>query len=244
MESFLVDFHCHLDLFTDFQNILEKCNSLNLEIISVTNAPCVWQTNLALSQKYSRVHIALGLHPQLAKKHYKEIELFEKYLKETRFIGEVGLDGSEEIADTFEMQKEAFVQILKCCASEGNKVLSVHSRGASREVIDAIASYLPQQKGKTVLHWFTGTNAEALEAIKLGCYFSVNSRMLISNKGKALLNIIPPERVLTETDTPFIKGLGYPFNIEQTIESLAAFWALSATLVKDLIYKNFVDLTT
>lgn len=239
MESFLVDSHCHLDLFPSFPNILEKCSSLNLEVLSVTNAPCVWQTNLALSQRYSRIHVALGMHPQLANKHYNEMKLFEKYLKETRFIGEVGLDGSEEIVNTFEIQKEVFVWILKCCAFEGGKVLSVHSRKASREVIDVIAKYLPKEKGRTILHWFTGTRTQVLEAVKLGCYFSVNNCMLINKKGRALLDTIPPERVVTETDAPFISNLEYPLDIEQTIKSLAAFWVLPINSIKELVYKNF-----
>lgn len=244
MESLLVDLHCHLDLFPNFPNILEKCNSLKLEVLSVTNAPCVWQRNFDLSQKYSRIHVALGIHPQLAQKHYKEIDLFEKYLKETRFIGEVGLDGSEEIVNTFEIQKEVFMRILKCCAFEGNKVLSIHSRRASREVIDAIAKFLPKEKGKTILHWFTGTRTEVIEAVKLGCYFSVNNCMLINKRGRALFDAIPPERVVTETDAPFVSNLEYPFDIEQTIRSLSSFWRLPINSIKDLIYKNFVELNS
>lgn len=244
MESFLVDLHCHLDLFPNFPNILERCSSLNLEVLSVTNAPCVWQKNFDLSQKYPRIHVALGLHPQLAQKHYKEIELFEKYLKETRFIGEIGLDGSEEIINTFEIQKEIFIRILKCCALEGNKILSIHSRRASREVIGAIAKYLPKEKGKTILHWFTGTKTEIVEAVKLGCYFSINNCMLINKRGRVLLDVIPPERILTETDAPFVSNLEYPLDIEQTIRSLSSFWNLPIDSVKELICKNFEELNS
>ena len=244
MASYLIDSHSHLDLFPNFIQILQKCDSVDIELITVTNAPSVWQTNRALSGKYPRIHAALGFHPQLTKERYREIDLFEKYLNQARFVGEIGLDGSKEIVHTFETQKEIFVRILQCCASEGNKVLSVHSRKASREVIEIIAKYLPKQKGKTILHWFTGTKTEVAEAVKLGCYFSINNCMLINKKGRALLDMIPPERVVTETDAPFINNLGYPFNIEQTVKSLANFWALPIISTKDLIYKNFIDLTT
>lgn len=244
MASYFIDSHSHLDLFPNFKQILQKCGSADIEIITVTNAPCVWQTNRALSRNYPRIHAALGFHPQLVKERYREIDLFEQYLKETRFIGEIGLDGSKEMISTFGIQKDIFIRILKNCALEGNKILSIHSRRASKEVIDAISDYFPKEKGRSILHWFTGTNNEALEAVKLGCYFSINNYMITNTKSKDLIRILPPEKILTESDSPFINTPDYPSNIEQIIMYLSEAWTIAPSLVKDKIYMNFKSLLT
>jgi TatD DNase family protein len=65
-------------------------------------------------------------------------------------------------------------------------------------------------RGQTVLHWFTGTKAEARRAVELGCYFSVNAQMLETDKGRDLVGILPNDRLLTETDGPFTKFGGRP----------------------------------
>jgi TatD DNase family protein len=236
--SILVDFHCHLDLFSDHVSILEECEKMRIETLAVTNAPSVFPRNQMLSKNLRYVHTALGLHPQLAFERQKELKLFEEYLMHTRFVGEVGLDASAEYAQTLGIQRQIFQQVLNLCANAGGKVLSVHSRRTSQEVIEQIEKLLPSDKGRVILHWFTGTKTQAREAIQAGCFFSINRRMLESPRGRELVASLPPERILTESDGPFIRIGNHPTkpkDVMETVEMLAKLWETdTATTLKRL----------
>ncbi len=77
---------------------------------------------------------------------------------ETRFVGEVGLDGGPEYSSTLEIQRLVFRRILELCALAGGKILTVHSRRAAREVINVLKELLPLD---TQANGFDN-NAEAL----------------------------------------------------------------------------------
>src|SRR3546814_17537329 len=63
---------------------------------------------------------------------------------------------------------------------------------------------LPPDRAGVVLHWFTGSKADVRRAVDRGCYFSVNEGMLASATGLRVMREIPIDRVLTETDGPFL----------------------------------------
>lgn len=243
--SGLVDFHCHLDLYPDHLGLIEECERLGIKTLSVTNAPSVWPRNKRSVEYCRHVRVALGLHPQLAHEREREIELFERYLPETRYVGEVGLDGSPDYSSTKGIQRRIFRRILELCAQAGGKVLTVHSRRATREVIEMISTYLPQDRGKVVLHWFTGTKREAKQAIEAGCYFSVNIRMLESEQRRDLVDSLPRDLVLTETDGPFVRigeAVTKPKDVVKTIEGLASLWKTDEPNVIASIKENLITL--
>lgn len=91
MDAF-VDAHCHIDLYKSPQAIVEQAEAQHIYTIAVTNAPSVFSHTAALTAGSKYVRAALGLHPELAHSHGNEIEQFFRYLPETRFVGEVGLD--------------------------------------------------------------------------------------------------------------------------------------------------------
>jgi hypothetical protein len=76
-----------------------------------------------------------------------------------------------------------------------------------------------------VLHWFTGTAAEARRAVDLGCYFSINAEMLANEKRGALVKALPLNRLLTETDGPFTQTdnrPSRPSDVGRALDGLAA----------------------
>jgi len=221
----LVDFHCHLDLYPDPEAAIAEADAAGVYTLTVTTTPRAWPRNLALTQRTKYVRAALGLHPQLVAKHSDELSLWEKHLSETRYIGEVGLDAGPQHFRSLDLQKQVFERILKLCADAGGKILTVHSVRSAKAVLDLIETYLPPAKGKVVLHWFTGSKAEARRAVELGCYFSVNARMLQGDKGRDLVSSLPTDRLLTETDGPFTETGGRasrPRDVASTVQELAA----------------------
>lgn len=237
----LVDFHCHLDLYADHEQQIRRCEALRTKILAVTNAPSVWPRNREMVSGCKHIRVALGLHPELAAKRGHEMALFEQLLKQSRYVGEVGLDGSPQLADTFAIQREVFGRILGLCAHEGGKVLTVHSRRAAKDVIALIGAELPADRGRVVLHWFTGSAGEAAQAVKLGCYFSVNSVMLTTGRGRQLVAGLPPERVLTETDGPFVSFQGHPAipgDVLAVVQGLADVWGVHETAAATRVHDN------
>lgn len=204
----MIDFHCHLDLYPDPRRVAGDCQSRKVYVLSVTNTPSAWAGTAALVREEARIRTALGLHPQIAHERKGELKLFERLIQETPYVGEIGLDGSPEFRGHGSDQVTAFTRILEVCASAGGRVLSIHSRRAAKPVLDLLAKC--QDAGTPILHWFSGTFRELSRAVGLGCWFSVGPAMLAGDKGRALVAKMPRDRVLTETDGPFVQVDGKP----------------------------------
>ena len=92
----LVDFHCHLDLYPNPESAIAEADAAGVFTLTVTTAPKAWPRNLAVTQRTCYVRAALGLHPQLIASHSGELLLWDKHLRETRYVGEVGLDAGPQ----------------------------------------------------------------------------------------------------------------------------------------------------
>lgn len=219
-----VDFHCHLDLYPDFEAAIAKAEAAHVYTLTVTTTPKAWPRNHELTRGMRYVRAALGLHPQLVAERVGELALWERYLSETRYVGEVGLDAGPRFYKSLDTQKQVFRAVLERCATAGGKILTVHSVRSVPAVLEMIESHLPQDRGIVVLHWFTGTKAEARRAVALGCYFSINAEMMRSDRGQALVAELPASRILTETDGPFTRidsMPAEPASVGTTISAIA-----------------------
>ena len=150
--------------------------------------------------------------------------LFRSYLANARYVGEIGLDAGPRFYRSLPDQERIFERILRACAEQGGKILSVHSTRAVGKVLTHIERILPPSRGRVVLHWFTGSISEARRAAALGCYFSINKEMLNSPKHSQLIAKLPDDRLLTETDGPFVLSQGKPIrprDIANTVSQLA-----------------------
>lgn len=219
-----VDFHCHLDLYPDFEGAIAKAEAARIYTLTVTTTPKAWPRNHELTRGTRYVRAALGLHPQLVAERADELALWERHLPETRYVGEVGLDAGPRFYKSLEAQKQVFRAVLERCADDGGKILTVHSVRSVPAVLEMIERHLPQDRGVVVLHWFTGTRAEARRAAALGCYFSINAEMMRSDRGRALVAALPMDRLLTETDGPFTQVHGrpaVPIDARRAIDAIA-----------------------
>lgn len=212
MTTNLVDFHCHLDLYSNHLAVIADCEREGIHTLSVTTTPKAWPRNHELAAKTRYVRVALGLHPQLVAERAEELQLWEDYLPQARYVGEVGLDAGTRFYRSFELQKKVFERILKLCALAGNKILTIHSSRAASTVLGMIEMHLPPNRGQVVLHWFSGNRTEAKRAVELGCYFSVNAEMLKNDSHRDLFSELPLDCLLTETDGPFCKRRGRPLH--------------------------------
>ena len=210
MKNALIDFHCHLDLYPDFEDLVQECERRRVFTLAVTTTPKAWSRNRDVASATKHVRAALGLHPQLVAERWGETDIWIRLLPESRYVGEVGLDAGPAHFRSLDRQKDVFRTVLQACAAEGGKILSVHAVRAVKATLDMIEEHLPPGRGAVVLHWFTGTLAEARRAANLGCYFSVNASMLRNERGRKLVESLPLNRLLTETDGPFTEEDGRP----------------------------------
>jgi TatD DNase family protein len=237
----LVDFHCHLDLYPDLDAAVKEAEDAGVYTLAVTTTPKAWPRNFDLTRLTRHVRAGLGLHPQLVAERHAEIALWESYLPQTRYVGEVGLDAGPQYYRSFDLQKEVFERILKQCATAGGKVLSVHSVRAATPVLDLVEACLPADRGQVVLHWFTGSKAEARRATELGCYFSINAAMMTKERGRDLIATLPLERLLTETDGPFTQVSGRPArpaDVETTLDTLANLRGVTSEVAAEKVRTN------
>lgn len=241
----LVDFHCHLDLFSDFEETILECEREMIYTLAVTTTPRAWPRNFELTKEKKFVRAALGLHPQLVGDLPNELETWESHFFQAKYIGEVGLDASPKFYKFYNDQIKVFDHISSRCALSGGKVLSIHSVRSIDKVLDVIEKHRTNQNNKVVLHWFTGTRKQAERAVKLNCYFSVNLPML--QKSTSLLNYVPISRLLTETDGPFAKLSGSPMrpkDVVQCLPYISSALKMTAESTRDLIAENLKQLLT
>jgi TatD DNase family protein len=223
----------------------KACQERQLYVLSVTTTPSAWRGTSALAEGARRVRTALGLHPQLAHERKGELALFERLLPETRYVGEIGLDGTPEHRRYWNDQIDVFTRILTMCSSHGGRVLSIHSRRAVTGVLDHLDR--EPNAGTPVLHWFSGSFSELSRAVSFGCWFSVGPAMLTGGKGRALVSRMPKDRVLTETDGPFAQVEGRsasPWDAALAVMGLAEVWDMTKQEVERLLLENLLRLTS
>jgi TatD DNase family protein len=235
----MIDFHCHLDLFPNPQSLISECEGAGVHVLSVTTTPSAWHGTLALAPTSKHIRTALGLHPELAHERHGELALFDRFLPETRYVGEIGLDHSAGTEANWPVQSRVLTHILRSCQEAGGRILSLHSRGSANEVLDHLERF--PRAGTAVLHWLSCGVTDLERAIALGCWFSVGPTMLMSKKGNDLVSHMPKDRVLTESDGPFAMFQGRqatPLDTAHAIPLLTRIWGQSGEQVRVQLFEN------
>ncbi|MES2093506.1 MAG: Qat anti-phage system TatD family nuclease QatD [Actinomycetota bacterium] len=235
----MIDFHCHLDLYQSPIAVADESQRRGVGLLSVTTTPSAWNGTARLAEGRSAIRTAIGLHPQLAGQRKHELALFDRYLERTPFVGEVGLDGAPECRTFWEDQLEVFDHVLRACSTGDEKIISIHSRRAAKDVLDHLDRY--EQIKTPVLHWFSGSRSELERAIGRGCWFSVGPAMLAGAKGRDLVAGMPNDKIVLETDGPFAQvrrqGLN-PWDITTVLGPIAELWGVSEHEAKKQIEAN------
>jgi TatD DNase family protein len=194
------DTHFHLDLAKDPEAVAKLINLEKIYTLAVTNLPQLFEHTERLCKGSGYLRPALGFHPELIFKYEHQINLFASLIKRTKYIGEIGLDNYNKTAEDYLKQKKVFTEIINLCAAEKNKILTIHSRWAEKDVIDIIGGNFP---GKVILHWYSGSLKNLEAALSNGYFFSINLPMTRTENGKKIISAIPDDRLLLETDGPF-----------------------------------------
>lgn len=195
----------HFDLYKDKREVLEQIENNRSYTIAVTNLPEIFNNYQAEFDwtKFKYVRLALGFHPELVNQYHWQLNKFIEMLSKTRYIGEIGLDYSTNNALFKDAQKDVFQHIILECSKYKNKILTIHSRMAEKDILRLMKDF----SGVAIFHWYSGSIKSLLEAVERGYYFSINQQMLHSKNGRMIIDAIPLDKLLLESDAPFTNGL-------------------------------------
>lgn len=209
MRKFSMDAHMHFDLYKDRDKVVRFIEESQSYTIAMTNLPVLFEKYMKNYCGYKYIKLALGFHPELAYEYQQQLSIFLKNIGQTRYIGEIGLDFTINNFKNQHCQMKIFKAIVEECSKFDDKILSIHSRKATKEVIDILENY----NGKVILHWYTGNLREMQIAISRGYYFSINHQMIRSVKGEKIINLAPLDKILIESDAPFTYGLNDHYDL-------------------------------
>jgi len=229
----MIDVHAHMcwDSYEkDLDRIVARCKE---ELAGVIASSARYEEGLkvlALAEKYPGfIFPSIGYHPTEGDQPDKIMELIRDNANKIVSVGEAGLDYHwEKDQGKRKIQKETFSKFMELSISL-NKPLVLHSWDAEREVFDIV-----KDSGiKAVFHCFSGKRDLAKEIISKGFYISISTMVLFSKNVRKVAKDIPTDRLLLETDSPFLSPdkdkdpRNYPWNIKLAAGKIAEIRGIS-----------------
>lgn len=249
----LVDSHCHLD-FPDLAINLDELLA-NMRDNDVSHALCVsvnlqdFPRVLALAEAHPNLFASVGVHPDyenLAEPQAAQLATLACHPRVVA-IGETGLDYFRLKGD-LEWQRERFRQHIRAARLCG-KPLIIHTREAAEDTLRIMAEEGADSVGG-VMHCFTESWEVAQQAMEMNFYISF-SGIVTFKKATNLKNIakkIPLERMLVETDSPYLaptphRGrINQPAFVRHVAEEIAALRGITVNEVAAATTHNFFKL--
>ena len=237
----LIDTHCHLDQCLDPIGAARAAWQAGIVVVAVTESPSRYLAAARMFAGRSNIRVALGLHPLKAIRSSKaDLRTFLDQMANVDYIGEVGLDYSPAGRTSKAAQLRVFDQILAAPTAR-EKVWTIHSRRAEEDVIQRLEA----TSISAILHWYSGPAGLIGRATAAGAYFSVNGAMLGSTSGRRIIEAVPRDRVLTETDAPYVTSpgsRGLPTDVSSVTDGLAKVWGVSRADASAQVFANMATL--
>jgi TatD DNase family protein len=218
----MIDAHCHLEQ-KEYEGerdaVIKSCKVAGLKAIVTSCArPKDFALTMDIARKYANfVFPTVGIHPEFIKEITSgETDAFFEIIRKNREsivgIGETGLDYNwVKEPEWRERQKELFRQMI-ALAGELKKPLVIHAREAHEDVIDI----LEQEGAKRVQMHMFGANQLVNRVIDNGWHVSINAILLKSKKHKKVARDMPMDRLMLETDAPWLAPDGWSPDGKQT----------------------------
>jgi TatD DNase family protein len=210
-----VDSHCHLDdkrFADDLDGVIERAAAAGIErmlSIGTGDGPPGIDCAVRVAERYPTVFASVGVHPHDAAKvtaaTFDELRALAKHPKVVAF-GEIGLDYHYDFSPR-EVQREVFVTQIRLARELGLGII-IHTREAWA---DTMAALRDEQTNSGIMHCFTGTAAEAQEALDLGLHLAFGGVITFktADAAREAARITPDDRLLIETDAPYLAPIPY-----------------------------------
>ena len=252
----IIDSHCHLNyepMSLSLEETIDRANRDGVKfLLTISTEDKSYDKILNIISKNKCVYGSYGIHPHEAKKHLfiksEDIIRKTKLNKKIIGIGESGLDFYYNHSDKKDQIKCFEEHII--AAQNTQLPLIVHTRNAETDTIEILKKNLDDKSFKILIHCFTGSKKFAFKLLDLGAYISA-SGVVTFNKSNELANTfkeIPNERILVETDSPYLapeplRGKpNEPSYIIHTVKFLSKLKNLSFEDFSNITSKNFFNL--
>lgn len=244
----LFDTHAHLNaeqFDTDLEEVIARAKAEEVERIVVVgfDKPTITRA-MELIEEYDFIYTAIGWHPVDAidmteedLSWIKELSSHEKVVA----IGEMGLDYHWDKSPK-DVQKEVFRKQI-ALAKEVNLPIIIHNRDATEDVVTILKEEGAEEVGG-IMHCFTGSAEVARQCMDMNFYISFGGPVTFKNakKPKEVAKEIPNDRLLIETDCPFLTP--HPFRGKRNEPSYVKYVAEQLAELKGLTYEEIASITT
>ncbi len=241
----IFDTHTHVN-FSQFDSDRE-------EILKRSQADVLWMTNVGCDFKSSKtgvelanrfetgVYATVGVHPTDSDEIFDEEKYSEIITSKVVAIGECGLDYYHEKQEVgIKRQKVEFIKQIHFAQKQGLPLV-IHCRDAYEDLIEILKA---EYTGEAVVHSFTDSMETAKKFLDMGYYIGLNA-ILIFDKTSKLAEVaknIPSDRMLTETDAPFLSPIrgkrNEPANVVKVVEKIAELRGESIEKVSEYTFNN------
>ncbi len=244
----LVDSHAHLDMEEfneDLEAVIgraveggvERIITIGIDLESTIKA-------IDIASRYSFIYATAGVHPHDAERATDEVLIeLQNLAKNKRVVawGEIGLDFFRNRSPR-EKQIEAFKRQLEI-AKELDLPVIIHNREADKETIEIIRAY-GNGIHKGVIHCFSSDYDTAITFIDMGFYISIPGVVTFAkaDKLKDVAKRIPLERMLVETDCPFLAPV--PNRGKRNEPMFVTYTAKLIAELRGIPYEELAEITT
>jgi len=202
-----IDTHCHLDcpqLYNSRSEVIERAQAVGVEkIITIGTDLQSSRTAIEIADEFATVFAAVGIHPteinHCPKEWQEQLIELTKHPK-VKAIGEIGLDYHWQTTDPAEQQQFLHTQIE--IAKKVKLPIILHNRRADSDIKSVLIEHGYHQG---VLHCYSSDEYFAREMLDLGMHISFTGSVTYGSKRlQQVLSIVPLNRLMLETDAPYI----------------------------------------
>lgn len=243
----IFDSHAHYDdeaFDKDREEVLKAVHESGIQYIVNAGSNIKWsRLSVELTREYDFIYGAVGIHPENAEEFDADsIGIIEELSRESKVvaIGEIGLDYYNGCDDRG-LQKKVFEEQL-ALAVRCNLPVIVHDREAHGDTFDLLKKY-SKQGLRGVLHCYSGSLEQAGEYIRMGFFIGFTGVITFKNSRKAVevLKGIPEDRILIETDCPYLAPV--PFRGRRNDSRYLKYTAQKACEILGVEYEYFTGQT-
>tara|TARA_Y100001970_G_scaffold277756_1_gene382451 strand:- start:3589 stop:4356 length:768 start_codon:yes stop_codon:yes gene_type:complete len=250
----MIDSHCHLDhepISSKINEIISRSKDVGIEkLLTISTTSKGFKNILNILNIDPIIFGTYGIHPHETKNDIvSKNDIIKKINSNKKIIGvgESGLDFFYNNSDK-DSQLKSFKSHIEA-SIELDIPIIVHSRSAEKETYDVLNDY-KNTNLKILMHCFTGSSEFADKLLNLNTYFSA-SGIITFNNSVNLQNTfkkIPLDRVLIETDSPFLAPVpmrgksNEPSFIKFTLEKLADIKQITNKQLDTITTNNFNNL--
>lgn len=246
----IFDSHAHYDdeaFDQDREELLKQCKAQGIEyIVNVSADLHSVETTLALAKQWPFIYAAVGIHPDgVGELNEERFAWMRERCAEpkTVAIGEIGLDYYWD-KENHETQKYWFRRQMEL-AKELKLPMIVHSREAAADTLEEIQkAQSPELTG--VIHCFSYSPEMAQEYLRMGYYIGIGGVVTFKNakKLKEVAKLVPPERILLETDCPYLSPVpnrgqrNSSLNLPYVVQTLSELKGMSEEEIMQVTCEN------